>query len=154
MANLTQKILIGLAFAGLLGIFVVGVLVGSAVIGWKAALRAGNEAATMQDLKTIAAVEIQYYNTHHRTFGTFDQMVGERMLAAKFSGTSPPMADGYVFNLNVIPGTPSNPSSYRLNADPRDERSGRNHFYIDALSGEIHVNADRSASASDAPLGN
>ena len=66
MANLTQKILIGLAFAGLLGIFVVGVFVGSAVIGWKAALRAGNEAATMQDLKTIAAVEIQYYNTHNR----------------------------------------------------------------------------------------
>src|SRR6266852_8116532 len=102
MANLKQKILIGLAFAGLLGIFVVGVLVGSAVIGWKAALRAGNEAATMQDLKTIAAVEIQYYNTHHRTFGTFDQMVKERMLTSKYSG-NPPIADGYVFSLNIVP---------------------------------------------------
>jgi hypothetical protein len=154
MFNLTQKILIGLAFAGLLGIFFAGVLIGSAVIGWKAALRAGNEAATMQDLKTIAAVEIQYYNTHHRRFGTFDQMVGERMLSTKFSGTSPPMADGYVFNLNVIPGTVSDPASYRLNADPRDERSGRDRFYIDALSGEIRVNPNRPASASDPPLGN
>ncbi len=152
MANLTQRILIGLAFAGLLGIFVVGVLVGSAVIGWKAALRAGNEAATMQDLKTIAAVEIQYYNTHHRTFGTFDQMVSEKMLGAKFSRASPPIADGYVFTLNVIPGTASNPAAYRLNADPRDERSGRDHFYIDALSGDIHINADQSAGANDPPL--
>ena len=149
MANLTQKILIGLAFAGLLGIFVVGVFVGSAVIGWKAALRAGNEAATIQDLKTIAAVEIQYYNTHHRAFGTFDQMVSEKMLSAKFSGAGPTIADGYVFTLNVIPGTASNPSAYHLNADPRDERSGRDHFYIDALSGDIHVNAERSARASD-----
>jgi Tfp pilus assembly protein PilE len=149
MANLKQKILIGLAIAGLLGICVVGVLTGAAVVGWKAALRAGNQAATMQDLKTIAAVEVQYYNAHHRTFGTFEQMVSEKMLSTKFSGASPPIADGYVFNLNVIPRTASNPSSYRLNADPRDERSGRDHFYIDAMSGDIHINADRSASASD-----
>ena len=152
MANLTQKILIGLAFAGLLGIFVVGVLMGTAVVGWKAALRAGNEAATMQDLKTIAAVEIQYYSTHHRTFGTFDQMINERMLSAKFSGTGPPIADGYVFTLSVFPGSAGNSAAYRLNADPRDEPSGRDHFYIDALSGDIHINADRSASANDPPL--
>ena len=144
MANLTQKILIGLAFAGLLGIFVVGVLVGSAVIGWKAALRAGNEAATMQDLKTIAAVEIQYYNTHNRTFGTFDQMIKERMLTSKFSG-NPPIADGYVFNLNIIPKASSQPTSYTLNADPQSAATGKNHFYIDSNGGTIHVNPDRTS---------
>src|SRR5260370_31123230 len=131
MANLTQKILIGLAVAGLLGIFVVGVLVGSAVIGWKAALRAGNEAATIQDLKTIAAVEIQYYNTHSRTFGTFDQMVKEQMLSSKFSG-NPPNVDGYILILKVTPKTATSATSFTLNADPQSDNSGKNHFYIDS----------------------
>ena len=54
-------------------IAIIGILIGAAVYGWKAATRAGNEAATLQNLKTIAAVEIQYYNTHSRSFGTFDQ---------------------------------------------------------------------------------
>ena len=62
-------------------IAIIGILIGAAVYGWKAAQRAGNEAATMQNLKTIAAVQIQYYNTHSRSFGTFDQMVKEQMLS-------------------------------------------------------------------------
>ena len=148
MANLTQKILIGLAFVGLLGIFVVGVLVGSAVIGWKGALRAGNEAATMQNLKTIAAVEIQYYNTHNRTFGTFDQMITERLLTSKFSG-NPPVADGYVFKLNLIPKASSQPTSYTLTADPRSAATGKSHYYIDSNDGTIHVNPDQPARVTD-----
>ena len=56
-------------------IAIIGILIGAAVFSWKAATRAGNEAATIQNLKTIAAVQIQYYNTHGRTFGTFDQLV-------------------------------------------------------------------------------
>jgi len=47
---------------------VAGALIGAGVMGWKAAQRAGNEAATIQDMKTIEAVEVQYYNTHNRTF--------------------------------------------------------------------------------------
>jgi Tfp pilus assembly protein PilE len=148
MAELTQKILIGLAFAGLLGIFVVGVLMGTAVVGWKAALRAGDEAATMQNLKTIAAVEIQYYNNHDRTFGSFDQMIMERILTSKFSG-NPTIADGYVFKLNIIPKTSSQPASYTLSADPRSAATGTNHFYIDSNEGTIHVNPDQPASAAD-----
>src|SRR2546426_10914665 len=94
-------------------IAIIGILIGAAVYGWKTAQRAGNEAATMQDLKTIAAVQIQYFNTHSRTFGTFDQMVKEQMLTSKFSG-NPPSADGYIFTLKLTPKTPSTPSSYTL----------------------------------------
>src|SRR5882724_12516619 len=96
-------------------IAIIGILIGAAVYGWKAAQKAGNEAATMQNLKTIAAVQIQYYNTHGRTFGTFEQMVKEQMLTSKFAG-NPPSADGYIFTLKVTPKTPSTPSSYTLNA--------------------------------------
>jgi len=49
-------------------IAIIGILIGAAVYGWRAATKAGNEAATLQDLKTIAAVQIQYYNTHSRSF--------------------------------------------------------------------------------------
>src|SRR6266852_817375 len=102
MPGWLKALLIVAAVVVLLIVAVIGILIGAASYGWKSALRAGNEAATMQDLKTIAAVEIQYYNTHHRTFGTLDQMIKERMLTSKFSG-NPPIADGYVFSLNIVP---------------------------------------------------
>jgi type II secretory pathway pseudopilin PulG len=148
MTTLAQKIIIGVVAVVLLGLFVIGFVMGAAVFGWKAAQRAGNEAAAQQNLKTIAAVEIQYYNTHNRTFGTLDQMINEGMLTSKFSG-NPPVADGYVFKLNIVPKTPGQPASYTLNADPQ---SGRNHFYLDSTDGTIHVNPDQPASATDPPL--
>jgi prepilin-type N-terminal cleavage/methylation domain-containing protein len=132
-------------------IAIIGILIGAAVYGWKAAQRAGNEAATLQDLKTIAAVQIQYFNTHNRTFGTFDQMVKEQMLSTKFSG-NPPIVDGYILTLKVTPKTASQPTSYTLNADPQSDNTGKNHFYIDWTDGTIHVNGDQPAGPNDQPL--
>jgi prepilin-type N-terminal cleavage/methylation domain-containing protein len=129
-------------------IAIIGILIGAAVYGWNAAQKAGNEAATMQDLKTIAAVQIQYYNTHSRSFGTFDQMVKEQMLTSKFEG-NPPSPDGYIFTLKVTPKTAGAPTSYTLNADPQTTRSGTNHFYIDSNDSSIHVNATQAAGPSD-----
>ena len=149
MMNLARRIISCVLSLVLL---VVVPLISTSCYGWQAAQRAGNEAATQQDLKTIAAVEIQYYNTHNRTFGTLDQMIKERMLTSRFSG-SPPTADGYVFNLNVIPKTSSQPTSYTLHADPQSAATGKNHFYIDSNSSTIHVNPDQPASATDPRLG-
>ena len=98
-------------------IAIIGILIGAAVYGWKSAQKAGNEAATMQNLKTIAAVQIQFYNTHARTFGTFEQMVKEQMLTSKFAG-NPPSPDGYVFTLKVTPKTSGAPASYTLEGPP------------------------------------
>ncbi|PYL82987.1 MAG: hypothetical protein DMF21_00730, partial [Verrucomicrobia bacterium] len=67
-------------------IAIIGILIGAAVIGFKAAQKAGNEAATLQDLKTIAAIEIQYFNTHNRAFGTFEQLIKDVGLDTRFSG--------------------------------------------------------------------
>lgn len=152
MTPLTKGIVIAVMAVVLLVVIVIGVLVGAAVVGWKAAQRAGNEAATLQDLKTIAAVEIQYFNTHNRTFGTLDQLITEKMLTSKFSG-HPPVADGYVFKLNIIPKTSSQPTSYALNTDPQSAATGKDHYYIDSNSSTIHVNPDQPASATDPPLG-
>jgi len=129
-------------------IAIIGILIGAAVYGWRAATKAGNEAATLQDLKTIAAVQIQYYNTHSRSFGTFDQLVKEQMLSSKFSG-NPPSTDGYVFNLKVTPKTATSSTSFTLNADPQDAGSGTNHFYIDSTDSSIHVNPTQAAGPND-----
>ena len=129
-------------------IAIIGILIGAAVFGWKAAQRAGNEAATLQNLRTIAAVQIQYYNTHSRSFGTFDQMVKEQMLSSKFSG-NPPVADSYILTLKVTPKTATAPTSYTLNADPQSDSAGKNHFYIDSTDSSIHVNPDQTAGPND-----
>jgi len=129
-------------------IAIIGILIGAAVYGWKAAQKAGNEAATMQNLKTIAAVQIQYYNTHGRTFGTFDQLVKEQLLNDKFAG-NPPSPDGYILTLKVTPKTATSPTSYTLNADPQNDTAGKRHFYIDSADGSIHVNQDQPAGAND-----
>ncbi len=152
MTALAQRIIIGVVLVAVLGLFVIGFVVGAAVVGWKAAQRAGNEAAAQQNLKTIAAVEAQYYNTHSRTFGTIDQLIEEQMLTSKFSG-NPPAADGYIFRLSIVPRTLGQPSSYTLNADPQSAATGKNHFYIDSTSSTIHVNPNQPAGANDPPPG-
>lgn len=137
-------------------IAIIGILIGAATIGWRAAVRSGNEAATLQDLKTVASVEIQYYNTHNRSFGTFEEMVKEQMLDTRFNG-NPPAVDGYIFTLKVNPKTTSSQTSYTLNADPQQAdgigATGKNHFYIDSEAGTIHVNANQPAGPNDPPLG-
>ena len=150
MTSTVQKIIIGIVVFVLCGLAVAGVLVGAAVYGWKAAQKVGEEAATIQNMKTIAAVEIQYYNTHKQTFGTFAQLVKEQMLTSKFSN-DPPESDGYIFSLKVTPKTSNQPGSYTLNAD--SDNNGRRHFYLDSTSPTIHVNPDRPANGRDPLLG-
>ena len=148
MTTRAKKIIvIAAAAVALCVLFLVGVMAGAAVIGWKAATRAGNEAATIQNLKTIAAIEVQYFNTHQRTFGTFDQLIKEEMLSSKFAG-NPTVADGYVFNLSVA--RKANGTSWcKVTADPQDGSAGTNHFYLDAHEVQIHWNAERQAGPSD-----
>jgi prepilin-type N-terminal cleavage/methylation domain-containing protein len=130
-------------------IAIIGILIGAAVMGWRAATKAGNEAATLQNLRTIAAVQIQYYNTHSRTFATFDQLTKEQMLSSKFAG-NPPYADGYILTLKVTPKTATSTSSYTLNADPISAGDATTHFYIDNTDSSIHVNATQPAGPNDA----
>jgi Tfp pilus assembly protein PilE len=145
----TNKIVIGV----IIGVLVVclaiaGLVFGAAAIGWKAAVRAGNEAAAMQNLKTIAALEIQYYNTHHREFGTFDDLVSEGFLSARFKGQAP-VVDGYVFTLTITPKAENTRARYVLNGDPQDNSTGTNHFYLDSSSSEIRFNPNRRAGPND-----
>jgi Tfp pilus assembly protein PilE len=152
MTSLAKKIIIGVVALVLLVVIAIGILIGAGITGWKAAVRSGNEAAALQHLKTIASVEIQYFNMHNRNFGTFDQLIKDGLLEARFSGDLP-VVDGYTFTLKVTPKTTSQATAYTLNSDPQSSASGKNHFYLDSTGGAIHVNADQPASSSDPPLG-
>src|SRR6478735_8922604 len=114
MSILTEKVLIALAVAGLVALFVLGAVVGAAVYGWKAAVRAGNETAAQQNLKTIAAVEIRYYSTHDKNFASIEQLVKEQLLTSRFAGT--PAIDGYIFTLRLTPKNAGQPASFTLSA--------------------------------------
>jgi len=151
MTNRAKKIVIVLAVVISIGLLGLGVLAGIAVYGMKAADRAGNEAATVQNLKTIGSCEIQYFNTHNRRFGSLDELVKDQLVSSKFAG-HPVTADGYVLRLMVTPATNGAESSFSLTADPYDESAGRNHFYLDSTSGAIRVNPDGPARADDPPL--
>jgi hypothetical protein len=148
----TQKIVTGVVIAVLVCLLAAGgFLFGAALIGWRAATRAGNEAATVQNLRTIGAVEIQYYNTHGRRFGTFEDLIREELLSDKFKGEAP-VTDGYVLKLTVTSATANANASYSVTADPQDDNTGRNHFYFDSSLEEIRINPNHRAGPNDPPL--
>jgi hypothetical protein len=147
MTNRVRNIIIALVVVAICALFAFGIMVGAAVVGYRAAIRSGNEAATIQNIKTIAATEALYFNTHNRTFGTLDQLIKEEQLSQKFGG-HPTIADGYVFSLTVAP-KPDGSSGYKITADPRDYSTGRNHFYLDSTDNRIRVNPDHEAGPSD-----
>ena len=118
----------------------------AAVMGYKAAVHAGFEAAALQDLRTVAAVEAQYFHSHNRTFGTLDQLRDDHSLSRKFSG-EPVVADGYVFRLSIARKSDGS-SFYKLTADPQHE-TNMHHFYLDSTDERIHVSADRQAAPAD-----
>jgi Tfp pilus assembly protein PilE len=146
-ARTRNTIIVAVAVIGVCGLFVFGVLAGAAVVGYRKAIQVGNGTATLQNIKTIAAVEFQYFNTHNRTFGTMEQLIHEQQLSSKFSG-HPAVADGYVFTLTLASKSDGS-SWYKITADPQDQSSGTNHFYLDSDDHLIRVNAERQAGPSD-----
>ena len=137
-------------------IAIIALMIGAATYAFRSAQIQGHETATIKALDTIGVVELQFFNTHNRNFGTFEQLVKEGLLDSRFSG-NPPVDDGYTLTLKLTPKTPNQQSSYTLNADPQQSEgigaTGRNHYYIDSTAGTKHVNGDQPAGPNDPPLG-
>jgi len=137
-------------------IAIIALMIGAATYAFRSAQIQGHETATIKALDTIGVVELQFFNTHNRNFGTFEQLVKEGLLDSRFSG-NPPVVDGYTLTLKLTPKTANQQSSYTLNADPQQSEgigaTGRNHYYIDSTAGTKHVNGDQPAGPNDPPLG-
>ena len=147
----TRKIVIGVVGGVLVCLVAIaGILVGAATVGWRAAVRSGNAVAAIKALETIAAIQNQYYATHGRKFGTFDELASEQLLDSRFRGEAP-VVDGYVYKLTISHNA-ANGSTYVVTANPLNSSTGRNHFYRDSTSDVIRVNSDRIAGPDDPPV--
>jgi prepilin-type N-terminal cleavage/methylation domain-containing protein len=138
-------------------IAIIGILIGVGIVGYRAAIRAANEAAAVKTLRSIAEQQMLYYNSHQRsTFGTFEEMRKENLLDTRYDGTTP-VVDGYVYTMKVIPKSASAQPGYTVNADPQvasgTGATGTNHYYVDSDTNTIHVNRDQPATANDPPIG-
>ena len=144
----TKKIVIGVA--GVVCLFAAGILLWVAAAGWKAWVRSGNAVTAIQNLKTIGRAETQHYASHGRKYGTFQELVSERLLDARFNGEAP-VVDGYVYNLTISHNA-TNGSTYVLTANPLNSSTGRNHFYVDSKSDVIRINSFGRAGPDDPPV--
>ena len=137
-------------------IAIIALMIGAATYAFRSSQIQGHETATIKALDTIGVVQLQYFNTHNRNFGTFEQLTKEGLLDSRFSA-NPPTVDGYVYTLKVAPKSANQQSSYTLNADPQQTEgigaTGRNHFYIDSTAGTKHINPDQPAGPDDPPIG-
>ncbi len=138
-------------------IAIIGILIAVGVTGWKAAVRAANEAAAIKSLRSIAEQQMLYFNSHNRsTFGTFEEMLKEGLLDERYAGGTP-VVEGYIFTMKVIPKSTTAPAGYQVTADPQVTEgvgaTGKNHYYLDSNTNTIHVNATQQATVTDPPLG-
>src|ERR671919_1797163 len=132
-------------------IAIIGILIAVGVTGYKAAMRAANEAAAVKTLRTIAEQQMLYFNAHQRsTFGTFEEMRKENLLDTRFDGSTP-VVDGYVYTMKVIPKSTTQQAGYTINADPQVadgvSATGKNHYFVSSDTNTIHVNEAQPAAA-------
>jgi type II secretory pathway pseudopilin PulG len=134
-----------------------GILIAVGVTGWRAAVRAANEAAAIKTLTTIAEQQNLYYNLHQRdSFGTFDEMLKAGLLDSRFEGTAP-VVDGFVYTMSVTPKSTNQRAAFAVNANPTLTEgvgaTGKNHFYLNSNNNTIHVNSTQPATAGDPAIG-
>jgi hypothetical protein len=149
MTRLLKYSLVATGVVGLALVIAVAILSLLFVRLHNAGERAGNEAATIQNLKTVYALEVQYFNKH-QTFATLDQLVKEQLLSSR-SAVRPLVLDGYAWGL-IIESAPV--PSFTLSADPVSDSTGRKHYYLESNSDDIHVNLTAPAGPNDPLIDN
>lgn len=138
-------------------IAIIGILIAVGITGYKAAMRAANEAAAVKTLRSIAEQQMLYYNSHQRSsFGSFEEMRKENLLDSRFDGATP-VVDGYVYTMKVIPKSTTAQAGYTINADPQVAdgvaATGKNHYFVSSDTNTIHVNDAQPAASTDPPIG-
>ena len=136
-------------------IAIIGILVGIGIPAYQAITRAGNEAAAIKTLQTLA-VDQRLYNKQHQgnSYGTFDQLISDVNLDKRFAGDAP-VVTGYIFTVKITPKASGQPAFYTINADPQKSdglgATGKNHYYVDANSDTVKVNDSQPAGPDDSP---
>ncbi|HEX8472536.1 MAG TPA: type II secretion system protein [Pyrinomonadaceae bacterium] len=138
-------------------IAIIGILVGVGVPAWQASVRSTNEANAIRTLNTVATAQATYYNSKNRTgYATFDQLVENGLMDARFKGEAP-VVDGYVYTMTVTARAPGQPAAYAVNANPEKPTgvtaTGSQYFYRGSDTSAVHANSEQPATANDKPVG-
>jgi|ERR1043165_559000 prepilin-type N-terminal cleavage/methylation domain-containing protein len=138
-------------------IAIIGILVGVGIPAYQAITRSANETAAIESLKSLAVNQRLYFKQHQgNAYGTFDQLIADVNLDKKFAGDAP-IASGYVFKITVKEKASGQPAFYAINADPQQSdgigATGKNHYYLDANSDTVKVNAQQPAGPDDQSAG-
>jgi prepilin-type N-terminal cleavage/methylation domain-containing protein len=133
-------------------IAIIGLLISVGTIGFKTAVRRGNETAAVQTLDNIRKYQADYAIGHHGDYANFDELIKEGGMDKAFAGEKPTV-NGYIFTMKVIPKSPNQPAFYGVNADPQNASgigaTGKRYFYVDAVVGNIKSNDQGPATADD-----
>ena len=113
----------------------------SHVTGLQKSEERADEAAAVATLRTVAVAQQSYAASNDGNYGSFLQLTEGGFLDSRFSSEAP-QSRGYVLSMKVGEKT------FSCNADPSGELKGR-HFYVDASSPLIRVNASQPATAKD-----
>jgi len=138
-------------------IAIIGILVGVGIPAWQSSVRSANQAAAIRSLQAIAVEQRTYYNTHNRSgYGTFDQLIADGALNKNFTGEAPEN-EGYIYKMVITGKSAGQQPSFKVNADPTKpdgfNATGKQFYYMDSNSNEIHVNDSQPAGPDDPPLG-
>jgi prepilin-type N-terminal cleavage/methylation domain-containing protein len=138
-------------------IAIIGILIGVGIPAYQAITRAGNEAAAIKTLQTLAVNERLYFKQHQgNAYGTFDQLIADVNLDKKFAGDAP-LVSGYIFKITLKEKASGQPPFYSINADPQQAEglgaTGKNHYYIDANADTVKVNDQQPAGPDDQAAG-
>jgi prepilin-type N-terminal cleavage/methylation domain-containing protein len=138
-------------------IAIIGILVGVGIPAYQAITRSANETAAIGSLKSLAVNQRLYFKQHQgNAYGTFDQLITDINLDKKFAGDAP-IVSGYVFKITIKEKASGQPAFYAINADPQQSdgigATGKNHYYLDANSDTVKVNAQQPAGPDDSSAG-
>jgi len=115
---------------------------------YKKSVKAADESAAIQLLRTIASAQAQSKVTRG-SYGDFNSLVQAGFLDQRFASTSPELS-GYRFRMSATE------AEFSVTADPQSSEGGpasRNrHFYLDSGDGAIHVNPTQTATNADPVL--
>jgi hypothetical protein len=108
---------------------------------------AADETSATGVLHTVALAQQTYAATNEGKFATFQELSANGLLDSRFNSDKPTVKD-YSFAMEV--GKDGNGPYYKCSAEPTNAGvQGGRHFYLDSISGKVHVNATQPASATD-----
>jgi hypothetical protein len=121
---------------------------GSSEGAYRKTIKAADESAAIQLLRTIAAAQAQSKATRG-SYGDFNNLVQAGFLDQRFAATSPEL-NGYRFTMRATE------SEFSVTADPQtspgETTVGNRHFYLDSGDNAIHVNPTKTATKADPAL--